>query len=94
MAGAEFVHLRNQEGVVVAQQDNEPALGRYPTPAWKPGTTVRDAYTLQLPAELSPGLYELVVGMYRWPSLNRLGITENGTPRGDEIHLADVSIGK
>jgi hypothetical protein len=72
-----FTHLLNEEGVLVAQWDAEPADGRFPTSAWPEGSTFGHSVSLQLPADLPPGNYRLLVGMYRWPSLERLDIPEN-----------------
>ena len=67
-----FTHLLNEDGVLVAQRDAEPADGRFPTSAWPKGYTFSHSVSLQLPADLPPGDYRLFAGMYRWPSLERL----------------------
>ncbi len=59
-----FVHLRDPAGETVVQGDGQPAGGTYPTSFWAPGETVLDERTLQLPADLPPGDYHLVVGLY------------------------------
>lgn len=69
-----FAHLLNEDDVLVAQRDAEPADGRFPTSAWPKGTTFSHSVSLQLPADLPPGDYRLFVGMYRWPSLERLPV--------------------
>ena len=35
-----FVHVLGPNGLPVAQQDNEPLNGTYPTPRWQPGERV------------------------------------------------------
>ncbi|MEZ4770494.1 MAG: glycosyltransferase family 39 protein [Caldilineales bacterium] len=59
-----FVHLLNQEGRVVAQDDHVPLQGSRPTNTWMPGEVVEDDYVLTLPANLPPGRYRLEIGLY------------------------------
>jgi hypothetical protein len=59
-----FVHLRRADGSVLAQQDNPPRAGTYPTSLWRDGETVLDHYALDVPADAAPGTYTLAVGMY------------------------------
>ena len=69
-----FVHLVDGEGQVVAGHDGPPLDGRYPTSAWLPGEIVPDARHLVLDSGVPAGTYWLQVGMYRWPSLERLQV--------------------
>ncbi len=73
-----FVHLVGLEGMIVAQQDNAPVQGTYPTSSWQPGDIVVDAYEIQLPADLPPGDYTLKVGLYDWMTSLRLNTDEGG----------------
>ncbi|MEO7910612.1 MAG: glycosyltransferase family 39 protein [Roseiflexaceae bacterium] len=59
-----FVHVLNADGQTVAQRDAPPWQGRFPTSSWRPGTLIVDLNDLLLPAELPPGDYSLVVGMF------------------------------
>ena len=67
-----FVHVLDGAGQLVAQQDNQPALGARPTSGWSPGETVLDPYDLDLPRDLAPGQLTVTVGLYRWPEGTRL----------------------
>jgi hypothetical protein len=69
-----FVHLLNAEGNLIASHDGPPFDGRYPTQAWLPGDVVPDVHPLVLDADVPPGAYKLQVGMYHWPSLERLPV--------------------
>lgn len=60
-----FVHLVGAEAQPAAQGDQAPLEGAWPTWAWEPGMTLRDEYRVSLPSTLSPGPYELRVGLYR-----------------------------
>ena len=72
-----FVHLagpKPEEGMV-AQGDKSPLDGDWPTSAWEPGHPVRDSgYSITLPPTLSPGSYELRVGLYRLSDGSRLPV--------------------
>ncbi|MCB0166807.1 MAG: hypothetical protein KDI79_21450 [Anaerolineae bacterium] len=59
-----FVHLRNAAGETVAQKDQPPLEGAYPTSLWDPGEIIADEVTIPLPEELPSGEYSLVVGLY------------------------------
>lgn len=59
------VQLQDATGAMVAGLEEEPVGGRYPTLSWAAGELVRDRHTLTLPADLRPGSYRLIVGVYR-----------------------------
>ena len=74
-----FVHLETLNGQVVTQIDSQPQGGGMPTASWATGQIITDTYPLQIPANLLPGAYQIVVGMY-----NPL----------DGTHLIDTRTGK
>jgi hypothetical protein len=39
-------------------------VGLAPTDTWQPGALIRDPYQLALPADTTPGIYQLLVGLY------------------------------
>ncbi len=59
-----FVQLLNSGGVLVAQRDSEPAGGSQPTTNWQTDTIIKDQHGLSLPADLTPGNYQIIVGLY------------------------------
>ncbi len=59
-----FVHLVDQQSRLLSQHDQQPLGGYYPTSLWKAGELVGDRHVLQLPADLVPGEYRFLVGMY------------------------------
>jgi hypothetical protein len=67
-----FVHLRNQAGDIVAQQDGPTGGGLLPTSLWSVGELIADPITLTLPPHLAAGRYQLVVGLYRLDTGERL----------------------
>jgi hypothetical protein len=87
-----FVHLKGTDGSLVAQVDRQPFDGRFPTSYWLPGQVVTDVVSLSpLPAVHDRKLV-LSVGMYTWPSLERLAVVDTyGTPQLDNMATFDVS---
>jgi 4-amino-4-deoxy-L-arabinose transferase-like glycosyltransferase len=69
-----FIHVRDARGANVAQRDAQPLGGDYPTHQWRTGETVIDPYRIDLPADLPPGEYRIVAGMYRLETLERLPV--------------------
>ena len=66
------MQLQDAAGHVVAGLEAQPLDGRYPTQNWTAGELVRDRHTLSLPADLAPGAYRLIVGVYRGADRIRL----------------------
>ena len=65
-----FVHLVDDQGEIVAQIDRWP--GGLPSNIWVEGQVVVDEYTLELPAEIEAGHYEIIVGLYTAENGQRL----------------------
>ncbi len=91
-----FVHLLNDQGVVVSQHDGEPAAGTRPTDAWQPGDQVTDRHGLLLPTDLPPGHYKIVVGLYPADGGDRLTVCDAGSSGSsscaDTFTLAQVDV--
>jgi len=62
-----FVHVREGERLI-AQSDDQPASGFYPTSWWQPGDWIADARSLDLSAPLDLARQRVTVGMYRLES--------------------------
>jgi hypothetical protein len=86
-----FVHLLDETGALVAQDDAAPRGGSYPTWAWQPGDFVPDLHQVTLPDERPPGPYYWWVGMYNPDTLDRLPVDgpEGPLPNG-AIPLGEV----
>ena len=76
------VRLWDTAGRMVLQTDQQPVDGFRPTSTWETGEIIRDNYALVLPADLASGYYRLTVGVYQWPSLQRLPLQ---APAGLEL---------
>lgn len=89
-----FVHLIDDSEHLVGQHDSPPVLGWYPTRYWRPNTLVPDPHPIVLDADLTSGAYRLLVGMYRWPSLERLPafLPDGSRWPHDRILLAELHL--
>jgi hypothetical protein len=89
-----FVHLRDTEGRTLTQADAEPTwYGKQPTSQWPPGEAVLSAHELDLPPDLPPGVYEVVVGWYYWENGERLArLNQTGLPVGDGAVVARLEV--
>ena len=76
-----FLHLLAADGTRVAQVDKPPLEGIYPSTVWSAGEAVRDAYVLELPADLPPGTYTLALGIYDSATVERLMSTDDAGTR-------------
>jgi len=59
-----FIHLVNEAGTTVAQQDLAPQQGQADTAGWKPGDAYQDVHGLPLPGNLAAGSYKVEIGIY------------------------------
>jgi hypothetical protein len=88
-----FVHLVGVDRRPVAQADSQPLGGAYTTTRWHVGERMADPYQLEIPPDLSPGEYELLVGMYLLSSGERLPLlSSDGQVVGDSVSLGRVEI--
>jgi hypothetical protein len=68
------------------QQDSWPVQGTYATSQWDPAEVVADPYRLQLPGDLQPGNYRLLVGWYLLATQQRLPVLDiDGNPIDDKV---------
>jgi uncharacterized membrane protein len=89
-----FLHVRDAQGNLMAQDDSMPTwFGVQPTTQWQPGQTVLGAHSILLPANLKPGVYDLVVGWYYWETLERLALLDDaGQPMGDGVVVGQLEV--
>jgi 4-amino-4-deoxy-L-arabinose transferase-like glycosyltransferase len=88
-----FVHLIDEEGVLIAQRDTWPGLGRAPTTSWRPGRPFADTYRVDLPeTAYAPNRTTVHVGLYE-PTLGRLpAFGPAQEPLGDGIAVGAVTL--
>ena len=87
-----LVHLRRPAGGNVAQADHRPLGNLYPTTLWPPGEIIRESSELLLPADLSPGSYELWTGLYLLETGERLPV-HNDISDENAVKLGEVQVG-
>jgi hypothetical protein len=89
-----FVHILNERGDLVAQDDGVPASRGRPTWGWQEGEIVRDDHPLALPSDLPVGTYAVSVGMYDYGTKTRLPArAADGTQfEGGRITLSQVEV--
>lgn len=89
-----FVHLMDEAGQPVASHDGSPMDGRYPSRAWFPGDVVPDSHRLTVDPTTPAGTYRLQVGLYHWPSLERLHVWDSeGNEQADRsLFLQQIEV--
>ena len=79
-----FVHVIDDSGQIVAQDDGLPVLWLYPVPAWKPGEAVIDFHRVRI-ANIDPHkTYTMLAGLYDASSGKRLNRLDSGGQAVDD----------
>jgi len=71
---AAFAHLVDEDGQGWDGDDHQPYDGLYPTSDWGAGEMVRDTFSLTIPADAPPGLYDVQLGWYDPVTDKRLAV--------------------
>jgi len=89
-----FVHLLDENELIVAQRDMYPGQGLYPTSLWAIGDTIANRYVLLLPeTAFAPNRAQLEVGLYDFATGERLpAYGPNGEPLGDNARFHEIEI--
>jgi hypothetical protein len=85
-----FVHVLDDEGQAAAQADLMPRGGLFPTRYWPRGAVVDDRIELSL-ADLPPGEYRVVFGVYDSKTVERLPVA---TPSGEALPDNVIELGE
>ncbi|MBM4464942.1 MAG: DUF2142 domain-containing protein [Chloroflexi bacterium] len=91
---AVFVHLLDENDLVLAQRNTFPGLGSFPTTLWQAGDAIADTYTLMLPeTTYAPGSAQLEVGLYDFATGERLLVYgTDGEPAGDNVRFGKIEV--
>ncbi len=91
-----FTHVLDANGALVAQHDGPPLLGSAPTSTWRAGMVIPDPHPIVISADVAPSIYNIAVGMYHWPSGERLPALNAAGEwwRDDRITLTSVTVAK
>jgi hypothetical protein len=84
-----FTQLLDSQGALVSGHDSQPLSGYFPTSQWPAGEIVTDMIRLPLPAELPPGDYTLITGMYLLETLERLPVSGG---QANQVTLTAIKI--
>ncbi|MEJ2556391.1 MAG: DUF2079 domain-containing protein [Anaerolineae bacterium] len=90
-----FIHLVGPDGTIVTQSDARPTwVVPWPANQWSPDQPVLDGHRLPFPPDLSPGRYQVQVGLYYWESLERLPVLDETMQQkiGDYVVLGEIEI--
>jgi hypothetical protein len=85
-----FVHISDPAGKVAAQHDGQPYYGLRPTRLWKAGEVIIDPHPIPIPADLAPGTYPVLIGMYEPTTLERL--PASGADRQRRLLLTRITV--
>lgn len=84
-----FIHLVDENDLIVAQRDIFHGLGLYPTSQWAIGAQFSDTYTLHIPrTAYAPAKAHFVVGLYD----NTTGVRLSASTGGDTVRFGAVTI--
>jgi hypothetical protein len=70
------IQLLDGQHRLQAQRDSMPLNGTAPTSSWAVGEVVLDPITLDIPAEITPGPYELLIAFYHFETGQRLPLPD------------------
>lgn len=79
-----FVHILDSDGELVAQQDQRPWGGQYPTQIWDEKELVQTNYVFDIQEQTLDSL-SVLVGMYTYPDITRLPVMQDGKPVDDSV---------
>lgn len=89
-----FLHLLDDSGRLTGQVDGPPRAGQYPTSRWAPEEVVEEERYLPLPQGMTSARYQLRVGVYCFPQMERLPISDNrGNSLGTSLLLQEIPEG-
>ncbi len=86
------LRLEDESGKTWAQEEQPPIHGTYPTSRWPVDSLTRDPHRLLLPANLPPGHYRLLLGLYRSEDGKPLAISRWPFWRAHELALTTIEV--
>ncbi|MBI3241340.1 MAG: glycosyltransferase family 39 protein [Chloroflexi bacterium] len=88
-----FVHVADENQIVVAQRDTYPGLGLMPTRKWAVGRTLADTYVINVsPTTYAPDNASIEIGLYDYNTGERLLIVSGDQSGRDALRLAPLTI--
>lgn len=87
-----FVHVVGADDRPVFQSDRLPLSALLPMTRWQPSEVLRDAHAMVAPADLSPGVYRVLVGVYDPATGRRLPAYRSDRALGEAMLLGEVEV--
>jgi 4-amino-4-deoxy-L-arabinose transferase-like glycosyltransferase len=91
-----FIHLYGTpspyEGGPIWAQTDSPICPSYPMTLWQPFEMIQQQFPLALPADLPPGEYSIVIGLYTLDDGFRLSLTAPATNEWNHFELARMKV--
>ena len=88
-----FVHILDDQEKIWGQRDSEPGGGAAPTTTWVPGRPVEDRLGLPIQPDTAPGVYQVEVGLYYPPTMERPQVFDSSDrPLGNRVLLAPIEV--
>ena len=88
-----FTHVLDDQLNVWGQMDNQPVNATRPTSSWQVGEVVTDPILIPIQPDVPPGTYSLQVGLYSWPTIERLPVlSAPGQSIDDRVVLETITI--
>ena len=87
-----FVHVTGADNQLVTQYDRPVGGDSLPTSTWERNDVYSDIHPVEIPEDLPAGQYTLRIGLYSWPSLERLQITNAGADNPDSFTLSSIQV--
>ena len=85
-----FVHIENEDDRLPL--DHIPGDWMYPADRWQNGDIIEDRVLIQLSSNLSPGTYDIYIGLYRRSTGERWRILEGENHDANRMHIGQVNI--
>jgi hypothetical protein len=85
-----FAHLVTENGVLIAQHDDQPSNGLIPTSSWSPGQIVYDHHSIRLPLNAPSGQQQLRLGLYDPSNGRRLAVTDEAGNDAEDLVVLNV----
>jgi mannosyltransferase len=88
-----FLHIADMQGNIVAQQDSVPVQGVRPTSSWREGEVIVDQHLIPIGPEVTPGTYEVWLGLYIPETGVRAPARQDGRPLDDgRVLLGSIDV--
>ena len=87
-----FVHVTDETGAIVAQQDSAPSGGIRPTSSWRAGEVIIDDHDLFIGADMAEGEYDVWLGLYDPESGVRPAAFLDGASADGRVRIGTLSV--